>query len=215
MTTHEDQMALFSLIAKQLKKNITCYAFGGNAMIFYGYKDETKDVDLVFEIEEDRKEFIRILELMDFEQTGLVDIYVPEKLKDPYKPLMYKKGGSRFDLFVKKIFKTMISPKMKEDIYAVHDFKERYTLKVNVLRKEHLVILKAVTERQNDFDDIRTIVEKEKYFDWQYFLDEVIWQYEHGNKWVVLDTEKMLRELKKYVFVEQKYLDQLHKHING
>ncbi|QQG38599.1 MAG: hypothetical protein HYS32_03255 [Candidatus Woesearchaeota archaeon] len=211
MTTHDDQMNFFNVMSKKIKKDVECYAFGGNAMIFYGYKDDTKYIDLVFETEEDRKEFIRVIELEGFNQTGLIDIYTPEKLKDPYKPLMYKSGFVRLDLFLKQIFKALLSPKMKEDLFAIHDFKNGHRLRVKVLRKEHLVMLKAVTDRQNDFDDIRTIIEKEKYFDWQYFIDEVLWQYEQGNEWIVLDTEKMLRELKKYVFVEQKYLDQLYK----
>ena len=104
----------------------------------------------------------------------------------------------------------MISPKMKEDVYAVHDFKERYNLKIKVLRKEHIVLLKSVTDRKNDFDDIRAIIGKETNFDWQYLVDEVIWQYGHGDNWVLLDAEKMMKELKQYVFIEQRYFKQLY-----
>ena len=43
MLSCQDQDALLKLLSKQLQKDITCYAFGGNAMMFYGYKDETKD----------------------------------------------------------------------------------------------------------------------------------------------------------------------------
>lgn len=99
---------------------------------------------------------------------------------------------------------------MKEDLYAVHDFKGKNSLRVNVLRKEFIVLLKAVTERDRDFEDILTIVKREKNFDWQYLIDEVLWQYKHGDSWVLLDAEKMIRELKKYVFVEEKYLKQLY-----
>ncbi|MBI1969089.1 hypothetical protein HYS48_00205 [Candidatus Woesearchaeota archaeon] len=79
-----------------------------------------------------------------------------------------------------------------------------------MLRTEHIVILKAVTERSRDFDDIRTIVEKNKHFEWQYFIEEVLWQYHHGDSWVLLDVKKMLKELKQYVFIEEKYLRQLY-----
>lgn len=210
MINYDDQMGLFRLISNEIGKDLECWAFGGNAMMFYGYKDETKDVDLLFDELEERAEFIKTIEKIGFIEGGLRNIYVPEKLRDKHKPLIYFRYDIRFDLFVKKVFKTLISPKMAEDLFAVHDFKGKHNLRVKVLRKEHIVLLKAVTERQNDFDDIRTIVEKEKRFDWQYLIDEAIWQHRHGDSWVLLDVEKMMKELKKYVFIEQKYFRQLY-----
>ncbi|MAG15565.1 hypothetical protein CMO88_00735 [Candidatus Woesearchaeota archaeon] len=214
MITHEDQLELFKLISDSIAKDMECWAFGGNAMMFYGYKDETKDVDLLFDHEEDRAEFIKALEKLGFWETGLSNIYVPEKLKDKYKPLMYTRYDIRFDLFVKKVFKTAISPKMREDVYAVHDFKGKRNLRIKVLRKEFIVLLKSVTERDKDFEDILTIAKKDKRFDWQYLIDEVIWQHQHGDNLVLLDAEKTIKELKKYVFVEQKYLKQLYAVLN-
>ena len=79
-----------------------------------------------------------------------------------------------------------------------------------MLSKEYIVQLKSITERERDFEDILTIIRKEKNFDWQYIINEVIWQYRHGDSWALLDTEKMLKELKKYIFVEEKYLKRLY-----
>lgn len=210
MITHEDQMSLFRLISKSISKDIECYAFGGTAMMFYGYKDETKDIDLLFENINERNEFINSIKLIGFTEYSPFGIYIPEKLRDKNRPLIYKRDDSRFDIFVKKIFHTIISPKMKGDMYAVHDFKGKYNLSVKVLRKEFIVLLKAVTERDKDFEDILKIIKKEKIFDWQYFIDEVIWQYNNGDKWILLDTEKMMKELKNYVFIEEKYFRQIY-----
>jgi len=207
MLTHDDQLSLLKLISKQLKKNITCYAFGGNAMMFYGYKAETKDVDLLFETIEDRDEFIKAIKVLGFQQSSPINVYVPEKLKDKHKPLMFSRQDYRLDLFVKKIFRTKLSPKMKEDKFAVHEFEK---LRINVLRKEHLVYLKGITNRQNDFDDIRLILSKEKNFDWNYFIEEVLWQDSQGDTWALMDIEKMLKELKEYVFIEEKYFKRLY-----
>ena len=211
MITHEDQMNLFTLISKSITKDIECFAFGGNAMMFYGYKDETKDIDLLFEKEDVRKEFIRVIKLLDFDESSPMKIYIPDKLREKHRPLMFKRSDYRFDLFVKKIFKTILSPRMKEDLYAVHEFRDKYTLKINVFRKEHIVFLKGITERRNDFDDIRNILSKEKNFDWQYLVDETIWQHEHGDSWALLDVEKMLKELREYVFIEGRYMKELYK----
>lgn len=210
MITQEDQINLFTIISKNLEKDITCYAFGGTAMMFYGYKEETKDIDLLFESDEDRKEFITVIKQSGFEESSPVKIYTEIKLKDKNKPLMFKRQDYRFDLFSKTIFKTKLSPLMQEDKYAVHEFKGKHTLKIVVLRKEHIVFLKSITERQNDFDDILNILEKEKRFDWQYLIDETLWQDKNGNSWAILDIEKVLQDLKEYIFIEQKYLKQLY-----
>lgn len=119
-------------------------------------------------------------------------------------------AGGRFDLFVKKIFTTLLSPKMKEDIFATHDFRGEHTLKVFVFRKEIIVLLKSVTSRDRDFDDIITIVKNEKHFDWPYFIEEVRWQVQHGDTWVLLDVEKMMKELQEYVFISEKYFKELY-----
>lgn len=211
MITQEDQMSLLRLISKSIKKDIDCYAFGGTAMMFYGYKDETKDIDLLFEDEGSRQEFIRAIKMLGFEESSPMKVYIPEKLREKHRPLMFKREDIRFDLFVKKIFKTEISPKMKEDLYAVHEFKGKNILKIKVVRTEHIVQLKAITERDKDFEDIITITKKDKSFDWQYLIDETRWQSEHGDSWAVLDMEKMMKELKEYCFIEEKYFRQLRK----
>ena len=211
MITYQDQENLFNLIARTIPGDVTCYAFGGNAMMFYGYKEDTKDVDVLFEQEEERAEFIRALENIGYRETSLLKIYVPEKLRDPHAPKVYQLGDGRFDLFVTKIFKTLLSPKMKEDLFAVHQFKGKQTITVKVLRTEFIVLLKAVTSRDKDFEDILTIVRKTKNFDWQYLLDEVIWQYQHGDSWVLLDVEKKMRDLQQQnIFIEEKYVQQLY-----
>lgn len=210
MITHTDQLELFKLIGNNLKSDVIAYAFGGTAMMFYGYKGETKDVDLFFEDEKQRIAFINAIELMGYSETSPIKIYIPEKLREPHRPKMFKRNDERFDLFVNKIFKTLLSQQMKDDVYAVHEFKGEKTLTMKVFRTEIIVMLKAVTERINDFDDIRTIIEQDKNFNWDYFLDEVLWQSAHGDSWVALDVEKMMKELQKYIFVPEKYFKRLY-----
>ncbi len=210
MITRTDQHELFKLISRQLRRDLVCYAFGGNAMMYYGYKDETKDVDILFETEEEREEFIRVLTQLGYSETSPITIYIPEKLRDSHRPLMFKREDGRFDLFVSKIFRTLLSPRMKEDLFAVHQHKNKCNLTVKVLRKEHIVLLKAVTDRENDFRDIQTIIKQDKDFDWNYFTDEVLWQAQQGDSWVLLDVEKMMKELQKYVFIEEKWFKRLY-----
>lgn len=210
MITHDEQMDLFSLIARRLKKDVTTYAFGGTAMMFYGYRDETKDIDLLFATAEEREVFIEALADLGFELFNPLRIYIPEKLRDRGKPVMYVREGIRFDLFSENIFRTLLSPRMVEDIYALHEFRESHNLGVKVLLREQLVLLKSVTERDKDLEDMLTILKMDRRFDWQYLVDEAVWQHLHGDSWAVMDLEKAMKELKRYMVIDGKYFRQLY-----
>ena len=92
-----------------------------------------------------------------------------------------------------------------------NEFKGKKTLIVKVLRKEHIVQLKSITERDKDFEDIINIASKEKDFDWDYLINEVLWQHKNGDSWALLDMEKTLKALKEYVFIEEKFIRKLYK----
>jgi len=210
MISHNDQIDLFELIARDLSQDLECYVFGGTAMMFYGYKDYTKDIDVFFEKESKKKKFVEIIKKLGFKEV-LPNIYLAKKLREKFKPVMFQRNDFRFDLFVRKIFRTQISLSMKKNLFAVHDFKQKFNFRVNVLRKEYIVLLKSITDRQNDFDDIRTIVGMEKDFSWQILIDEAVWQHINGDSWVLLDLEKTMNELKQYVFIREKYFNQIYK----
>ena len=157
----QTQNDLFKLISSQIKEDITAYAFGGTAMMYYGYKNVTKDIDIIFEKEEDREGFIEAIKRLGYEKRSLKGVYSEEKQADKGKPVMYTRGDERFDLFVKKIFGTTLTEDMKKRLFARHDFAQKEnTLIINVLSKEDLILLKAITEREKDFEDILTIIEK-------------------------------------------------------
>src|SRR3989338_11097960 len=128
MITHKDQLELFQLISSQLDQNVECYVFGGTAMMFYGYKGETKDIDLLFQNISAREAFMDALRKLGYSESSPLTIYIPEKLKDKHAPIMLKRDESRFDLFTDKIFQTLLSQKMKNDLFAFHEFKTKHTL---------------------------------------------------------------------------------------
>jgi hypothetical protein len=210
MLNHQAQLKLFAQIADVLERPITCYAFGGTAMMFYGYKEETKDVDLLFLNTEDRAAFVEALQKLGFRATSLFKVYIARKGKDPNAPLMYVKDEYRLDLFAQKIFRSTLSPNMKEDIMEKHEFGGKRNLIVNVMNTEQIVYLKGITERDRDFEDIKTIVKKDKHFKWSKVVDEAIWQHENGDDWAILDTEKTLLEMKAYAQIDPELLKRLY-----
>lgn len=207
-----DMNELFKLISRSIQKDLVCYAFGGNAMMHYGYKNATKDIDLVFDENSSREEFIRAIKLIGYEKKSPLKIYVPELLKEKNKPEMYSRGDERFDIFFESIFQTKLSKVMKEKAYARLDFAAKEnTLTVFVLSKEDIILLKSVTQREKDFDDILTIVEREKEINWKVIVEEVVWQARHGDKWVVLDLEQTFNRLKRHTLIKKEYFDALYK----
>ncbi len=211
MISLEDQNSLFKLISNYLKKDIVCWAFGGTAMMFYGYKDSTKDIDLVFDSAEDRNVFIEAIEELGYTKRALFDVYNGEKSRHKNAPVMYSRGDERFDLFLKNIFQTVLSLGMKKRFFARHDFTEKKSLVIYAVSKEDIILLKAVTEREKDFEDILKICATDKNISWGVITDEAVSQYEKGNEFVLLDLEQAMVRLKKYIFIKQEYFSKLYR----
>jgi hypothetical protein len=195
MIQQPGQLQLFAAIARELTADVTCYAFGGTAMMFFGYKDETKDVDLLFETLADRVTFLHAISDMGFSRSSPVGVYMQKKSEDVAAPLMYTRENYRLDLFAKTIFRTILSDTMRSGVIATHEFRGTHVLRVNVIRPEHIVYLKGITSRVNDDVDIRTILSLAKDFSWDLVIDEAILQHANGDTWALLDTEKTVRAL--------------------
>lgn len=206
----QTQDDLFRLISKYIKKNISCYCFGGTAMMYYGYKDVTKDIDILFETKEERDEFIEAIESLGYKKISLKGIYSQNRIGDENKPIMYSRGDERFDIFLKSIFSIKLTENMKNKIFARHDFIDKNTLYVNVLSKEDIIFLKSATEREKDFEDILTIINMERTIDWDYIMQNAISQKENTNSWIILDLEKTMQRLREHTLIKKKYFDILY-----
>jgi len=203
----QEQDDLFELISSKIKKDIVCYAFGGTALMYYGFKEATKDIDIIFEKEEDRKNFIEAITQLGFKKRTLIGVYNLEKLRQETKPLMFERGDSRFDLFLKKIFSTELTKEMIERSKERHDFiRKDKTLTVSVLSKEDIILLKSVTSRQNDYEDIIMLLKKVD-IDWNIIVEEAIRQ---KDKWTALDLEETMQKLKKEFYISKKHFDKLY-----
>ena len=211
MITLEDQDSVFRTVAQKIKKDLVCYAFGGNAMMYYGYKEQTKDIDILFEKEEDRREFVRALLDIGYKKISLSQIYSEKQIQDPHKPEMYMFKDERFDLFVGKIFQMYLTASMKERTWGKYEYRlSGKNITVYVLAKEDILLLKSVTQRERDFDDIKIIVEKETSIDWNAIIEEAITQYHLGNQWTLLDLEECLQKIKEFTYLKKEYFDRLY-----
>ena len=207
MINVKDQEDLFRLIADYLEKDLSCIAIGGTAMMFSGYKTTTKDIDLVFKDSNDRDIFIKAISELGYKEKSLLNVYDEKRRELKSKPKMFSRGDERFDLFVKEVFGFEVN----QDIVQRADFLGKKELIIQIIGKEDLVLLKAVTSREKDLEDIETIIKIEKNIDWSYIIEEVIKQ---NNQWFILDLEETMQKLKKITFIPEKFFKRLHSQLN-
>lgn len=209
MISTKDQEELFKLIAEYLEEDITCIAIGGTAMMFSNYKTTTKDIDLVFENEKEREIFIKAIKQLSYKQRALGEIYDNNRKKHEGKPLMFTRGDERFDLFVKNVFGYELSFNQERIIQRI-DFLGKKELTVLILSIEELILLKAITGREKDFEDIETILEIERNVNWKTIVDNAIKQ-KKKNSWILIDLEETLQKLKSKFFIKQEIFDRIYK----
>ncbi|MBI2106862.1 nucleotidyltransferase [Candidatus Woesearchaeota archaeon] len=166
------QNDLFKNVGEKLKKKIECYVIGGSAMMYYGMKGSTKDIDLVFEHENDRNEVINSLKILGYEErkSKVKVLYFKKK----NTPILLEREEVRFDLFLNKIISTVLSDSMKDRIEMIYEYNN---LIIKVLAPEDLIITKCATERAGDRKDALEIIRLAK-INWEIIIKESIYQAE-------------------------------------
>ncbi len=194
MINTKDQEDLFKLISEYLDRDLSCIAIGGTAMMFSNYKTTTKDIDLVFESEKERESFILAIKQIGYKECLLETVYDKWRLNHTEKPLMFTRGDERFDLFVKTVFGYKLDFNQDKIIQRI-DFLGKKNLSIFILSKEDLILLKSITGREKDFEDIKTILDLEKFVDWELIIKNAVKQKE-TNSWILIDLEETLQKLK-------------------
>src|SRR3989338_679447 len=208
MINLEQQNELFKLIGEILKNKLECYVIGGSAMMYYGMKGNTKDIDLVFEHEKDREKIIQILKNLGYNERGIkvVSVIYPKKKNTP---ILLERDDSRVDLFVNKIISTVLSDSMKDRINSIYEYGNFI---IKVLAPEDLIITKCATERAGDRLDAVEIMKRAK-IDWEVIIKESVFQAEVTPYLFPVFLFDFLYELKEDLKadVPKKVLDEIRK----
>jgi len=167
MINVQEQISLFRIIGGQLKNRVECIAIGGSAMMFYGAKNATKDVDLVFLKEEDLIEVKKILYNSGFdERKNIKGIFREDEAAG--KPVMMDGKETRFDLFLNEVIGFRIHEKTIERLKESHEFGNFI---VKTASPEDILMMKGCTEREKDRDDAAELIKKFN-INWNIILDE-------------------------------------------
>ena len=148
---HLEEILIF--IADKLAKTTTIYVFGGAVMVYRKMKPATKDIDILFEKNSDYHDFIAAAK-----ECGFVTTSIPTDYKQFFLSAMLQNHHTnwRLDLFLRKVCgKFEFNDDVKKRAIL---FKVISNLHIYFISLEDIMLMKALTERERDLDDIRVIL---------------------------------------------------------
>ncbi|MBI5065714.1 hypothetical protein HZA97_05755 [Candidatus Woesearchaeota archaeon] len=179
----EEILDLFEQISKKVKSKIDLFLIGGAALMYYGSKEATKDIDLVVTSEKEYSEFKNALLNFGFNAKKLPKLYEHVALSD-----ILVKYDFRIDIFNKVVCqKLCVSPRMQKRSKKIF---ETDKIKLFLFSKEDIFLFKSITFRPGDKDDGVSLIRQG--INWEIILDELIKQVkENGEEvWVTYVNER-------------------------
>ncbi|MBU2638957.1 MAG: hypothetical protein KJ955_08345 [Nanoarchaeota archaeon] len=176
----EEQEKMLLAISKAMAQKATAYAIGGTAMMFYGLKDATKDIDIVFETEKEKAAFKEAALKAGYEGMDPIIVYRQKK----NKPDMVKAGEARIDLFLNDVILFSFSESMRQRAKKAYQFGDNLLLKAADLHD--IILLKCATDREKDMIDAVSIIKNTK-IDWNIIIKEAENQMKLGKDIALLE----------------------------
>ncbi|MBI2136499.1 hypothetical protein HYU06_05495 [Candidatus Woesearchaeota archaeon] len=158
------------------------YLIGGCAISFKGYKQVTKDIDMVALSKSDFKIIDNAIKSSGFKLTTDFDneFYLTALA-------VYLKDDSRIDLFLKSVGRMLeFTEKMKARSVLYKTFGK---LKVMLASNEDVFVFKSMTPRAGDILDCITLITHG--INWNIVYDEIASQSKGDNKWFFWTYEKI------------------------
>jgi len=165
-----DEKYVFSELEKvgnSLASPVTLYLLGGAAMIKYGLKAATKDIDVLLSITKETEELIEALL-----KSGYHAIRT-DRLDEEYKAMfttqiLENEDGFRWDIFQEYVCKKLrLSTGMIERSKTLF---ETGLLIVKLISREDIFLFKTVTEQDDDEADLLLLARSK--VDWELILQE-------------------------------------------
>jgi len=208
MINIREQQDLLNNIAQVLERKIVAYAIGGTAMMFHGIKDTTKDIDLVFESENNRSHFLEAAISLGYKKFDSVIVYGAEKENQPIM-LSRTKNSERIDLFNYDVISFSFSENMKKRAENIIEFGENLIVKIADVHD--LILMKCATDRLKDSEDVKAIIETQQ-ISWSIVIEEAKHQMTIGRTHAIFELGNFLDRLKQDLKLDipKEILDELY-----
>ena len=156
-------------VGNALTTPVNLYLIGGAAMIRYGLKAATKDIDVLFSTHEEAVELVRALGKSGYHpiQTSRL---TPDYQTMFATQILENADGFRWDIFHEFVCRKLrLSPDM---IKRARSLQKAGHLTVWLISKEDIFLLKSVTERDDDVIDLLMLARSK--LDWGAVLKECL-----------------------------------------
>ena len=152
----EKGIAVLRKLDEKLNTTVHAYLLGGANLLLRGLKKATKDLDVVVEGERDFSKLHSALLALGFRPLGEMEITPSDRKLNP-SGIYVAEGMPRFDLFTKVICNALfLTDEMKSRAETMAFGK----LVLHLLSLEDVFLLKSITEREGDLEDMVTIVRR-------------------------------------------------------
>ncbi len=158
-------------LAQRLERRTTVYVAGGAALALTGLKEATKDIDVVVRSRVEANSLLTGLRRLGYRDPRRFLTVCVRRMHA--RALRENSDGFRWDVFEKAAAgRLVLSRGMVE---RAHDYGiVGGRLRVRLLSKEDIFLLKSVTDREGDLEDMRVIAESS--LNWAVIAQECLWQ---------------------------------------
>jgi hypothetical protein len=152
----EKGIAVLRKLGEKLNTTVHAYLLGGANLLLRGLKKATKDLDVVVEDKRDFSKLQSVLLASGFRPLGEMKLTPSDRKLNP-SGIYVAEGMPRFDLFTKVICNALfLTDEMKSRAETMAFGK----LVLHLLSLEDVFLLKSITEREGDMEDMATIVRR-------------------------------------------------------
>ncbi len=180
----EDLNNIFKAIDLKTKTKMNAYLIGGGALMRYGLKGLTKDIDLVVKSKKEYGTLYSIVKSLGYKETALTDGISRLAIS-----AALQKEDARIDMFLDKICgKMSFSSAM---VLRATIFFEGKKFSTYVASIEDIFVFKTITDREGDKADCEAILKQSP--NWNTILDEIHNQAKKGEQvWLTYINERLL-----------------------
>ncbi len=173
---------LFEDIGNNITNPLQIFLMGGENMRLKNLKAVTKDCDMIVEKPSDFEILCKVFtEKLGYQKIVETE-YSQEDLRLYPDEILTHPDKSRIDIFTKRVLRDL---SLSDIMIQTADYIEYGKLKVGVLRNEYVFLLKAVSSREGDIQDMALLAQgslnqSQKFehgkFDWEEVWREIIHQ---------------------------------------
>ncbi len=188
----EKGITVLRKLGEKLSTTVHAYLFGGANLLLRGLKKATKDLDVVVEDKGDFSKLRGALLASGFKPLGEKELTPSDRKLNP-SGIYVAEGSPRFDLFTKVICNALfLTDEMKSRAETMAFGK----LVLHLLSLEDVFLLKSITEREGDLEDMATIIRRGGDLRWDEILKTYLTEEEVIKKhfcFTMLDNIELLQ----------------------